>query len=251
MSRTQTCSLTNCGLVTPYGGRDLDQHWFRYWLVAWRHQAITWTNVDLSSQRSRNVNLRAISLQISQPSVTKISLEMIFLGIYWNLPGVNELMCLQMFYHLAVLCLGTHIPDCKCWHDLFSFQLDKQLLLLKQFSHSIMLKGVIREIWIYFCTLISQDICRLATGLNCPLYTDFRQRSHWVDFMIFPEHRCQRGPSMRAKSISNQRRTQPGICFHTAYNYTNWLIVIHATNFRFSTVLGCGMRNCPNKSNSS
>ena len=36
---------THCGPVTPY----VDQHWLRYWLVAWWHQAITWTDVDLSS----------------------------------------------------------------------------------------------------------------------------------------------------------------------------------------------------------
>ena len=35
--------------VTPCGVVDLGQHWFRCWLVAWRHQAITWTNLDLSS----------------------------------------------------------------------------------------------------------------------------------------------------------------------------------------------------------
>ena len=28
---------------------DLSQHWLRQCLVAWRHQVITWTNVDLSS----------------------------------------------------------------------------------------------------------------------------------------------------------------------------------------------------------
>ena len=83
--------LTHCGLVTPYGSRDLGQHWFRYWLVAWRHQAITWTNVDLSSLWSSDVHLRAISLEISQPSATKINLKIIFLWFYWNLPGANEL----------------------------------------------------------------------------------------------------------------------------------------------------------------
>ena len=38
-------------LVTPYGNipADLNQHWFKWWLVAWWHQAITWSNVDLSS----------------------------------------------------------------------------------------------------------------------------------------------------------------------------------------------------------
>ena len=35
--------------VTPYGDIGLGEHWLRWWLAAWRHQAITWTNVDLSS----------------------------------------------------------------------------------------------------------------------------------------------------------------------------------------------------------
>ena len=29
------CNLTHCGLVTPYGDKDLDQHWLMLWLVAW------------------------------------------------------------------------------------------------------------------------------------------------------------------------------------------------------------------------
>ena len=74
----------------PYGGRYLGQHWLRSWLVAWRHQAITSTNADLSSLRPNN-HLMTISLEISQPSVTKISLKIIFLKCYWNLPGANEL----------------------------------------------------------------------------------------------------------------------------------------------------------------
>ena len=38
--------LTHWGLVTPYGDMDLGQHWLKLWLVAWRRQAISWTNVD-------------------------------------------------------------------------------------------------------------------------------------------------------------------------------------------------------------
>ena len=83
--------LTQCGLMTPYGGRDPFQHWFRYWLVAWRHLAITWTNVDLPSLRSGDVHVRAISLETSQPSFTKICLKIISLRFYWNFPGANEL----------------------------------------------------------------------------------------------------------------------------------------------------------------
>ena len=91
-------SLAHCGLVTPYVGRDLGQHCFRHWLVAWGHRAITWTNVDLSSLRSSDVYLRAISLEISQPSVTKISMKIIFPRFYWNLPGANELHFGRIFH---------------------------------------------------------------------------------------------------------------------------------------------------------
>ena len=40
---------------------DLAQHWFRKWLVAWRHQTITSTNVDLSSMRSCSIHLWIMS----------------------------------------------------------------------------------------------------------------------------------------------------------------------------------------------
>ena len=54
LTKWYTCiMLTHCGLVMPYGDRDLGQHW--------RHQAITWTTVDLSSIRSSGIHLRAIS----------------------------------------------------------------------------------------------------------------------------------------------------------------------------------------------
>ena len=40
---------------------DRDRHRFRQWLVARRHQAITWTNVDLSLVKCREIPPRAIS----------------------------------------------------------------------------------------------------------------------------------------------------------------------------------------------
>ena len=47
---TQYCNfpLTECSLVTLYGNIDLGRHWLRKLLVAWRHKAVTWTNVDFS-----------------------------------------------------------------------------------------------------------------------------------------------------------------------------------------------------------
>ena len=40
--------LTHCGLAPPYGNKELGQYELMYWLVAWRHQTIARTNVDLS-----------------------------------------------------------------------------------------------------------------------------------------------------------------------------------------------------------
>ena len=50
--------LTHCGLMRPYG----DIHWPRKWLVASRHLAIIWANVDLSSSMAFcDIHIRAIS----------------------------------------------------------------------------------------------------------------------------------------------------------------------------------------------
>ena len=61
------------------------------WLVAWQHQAITWTKVDLPSVRSIGIHLSTISQEILQPSVTKISWKISFLKSLWILPEANEL----------------------------------------------------------------------------------------------------------------------------------------------------------------
>ena len=62
---------------------SLIQHW---------HQAITWTNVDLSSVRSSGIHLSAISTEIPQPSVTEISSKITYLNFHSNFPGANELI---------------------------------------------------------------------------------------------------------------------------------------------------------------
>ena len=77
--------------MTTYGDTDLGQHWPRQWLVAWWHQAITWTNVALLSVRSSDIHLGAISQKIHQPPITKINLKVNYLNLYPNLPGANEL----------------------------------------------------------------------------------------------------------------------------------------------------------------
>ena len=60
------------------------QHWLRKLLVDWRHQAITWTNVDLSLVKANDIHLMAASLEIPQPSITECSLKITYLNSQSN-----------------------------------------------------------------------------------------------------------------------------------------------------------------------
>ena len=75
--------------MTPFSDRVLGQHWFRQWLVTWRHQA--WTNADLRSAKSNDINLRTVLEDIPQSSNTGISLKITYLKFHSNLPRVNDL----------------------------------------------------------------------------------------------------------------------------------------------------------------
>ena len=61
--------------MTPYGDMDLGQHWLRLWLVAWRHQAITWTSVDLSSVMFCGIHPRALSYKDFKIPINKTRLK--------------------------------------------------------------------------------------------------------------------------------------------------------------------------------
>ena len=96
--------FNHCGLVTSYGDIDLDQQCFRLWIVAWRHQPITWTNVDLSPVRSGGIHLRAILQEIPQPPVTEICMQITYLKCCSNLPGANELSLSYYCSHIFIFC---------------------------------------------------------------------------------------------------------------------------------------------------
>ena len=70
--------------VTPYFDRDLSQYWLAYWPVVWRHQAITWSNIDLSSVRSPGTYLRALSL----------------IDLTRTISGWNDMESVNMAWHL-------------------------------------------------------------------------------------------------------------------------------------------------------
>ena len=60
----------------------------------WRHRANTLTNIDLSSMSSSDKHPKAMSQEMPQPSITKISLNITYLKFHSQLPGFNELYIL-------------------------------------------------------------------------------------------------------------------------------------------------------------
>ena len=80
---------THCGPLMPYGSTNLGLQWFRQWLVTWWHQAITWTNADLSSMRSSCIHLRVISNEMLKIFSLDLSLKITNLSLH--LPGANGL----------------------------------------------------------------------------------------------------------------------------------------------------------------
>ena len=91
------------------------------WLVAWRHQAITWTNVDLSSIRSSDIHLRAISQEIPQPSVTIICSKTTYcpacrttlvatrFRVAVICPIIQEPHCIRVFFYFVWFVFINHI----------------------------------------------------------------------------------------------------------------------------------------------
>ena len=71
--------------MTPYDDIDLVQNEAMQWYIAWRHQAIIWTNVGLSSARSGDIYLRLILWDIPQLLIIKISLTITDLNFNSNL----------------------------------------------------------------------------------------------------------------------------------------------------------------------
>ena len=74
----------------------------------WRYQAITWPNVDLSVVKSNDIHLRAISQEIPQPSITKLSLIITYGKFHWNLPGTNEFTHFPLEPHICASESGQH-----------------------------------------------------------------------------------------------------------------------------------------------
>ena len=74
----------------------LGQHWFRWWLPAWQHQAIAWTNVDFSSNELCGIQVWTIS-QVLMNLTHNMCLGMTLLKLLTHLPRTNsqQLTCLK------------------------------------------------------------------------------------------------------------------------------------------------------------
>ena len=83
--------IYHVGLVTPHGYIELGQHWLRDWLVAWRHQTITWANIDFSQVRFCGILMRAISQRVPKLLFCVMGLKFMLSKLLLHLPGANEL----------------------------------------------------------------------------------------------------------------------------------------------------------------
>ena len=76
---------------------------------AWQHQAITWTNVDLSSVRSCIIHLRTLSKEALKVPISKASLKIEFSKLHPNPPGANELIVYHGIYPFILVYIMTSI----------------------------------------------------------------------------------------------------------------------------------------------
>ena len=90
-----------------------------------RQQAITWTNVDLSSVRPSDIHQRAFSQELPQPSISKISSKITYPKFHSNLPGSNELRVKLV------------------WHDgyIFTEQMEAFLVHIKKLAECTHIDG--------------------------------------------------------------------------------------------------------------
>ena len=83
--------LIQGSLMKPYGDIDLGQLWLRWCLTAWRHQAITWTNVGLSPMWFCGIQQRSTLLTALDINPQN-GFQIMFLKLQPHLPGTNELI---------------------------------------------------------------------------------------------------------------------------------------------------------------
>ena len=84
----------------PSGDIDFGQHWPRWWLVSWGHQATTWCNVDLLSLKFTDIHLRAILQDMSH---------------------INQSIIWEIFTFSSKFPRGQWIPGHVAWRQLLGY----------------------------------------------------------------------------------------------------------------------------------
>ena len=84
-----------CGLATP-----------------WRHQAMTWTNADLSSVKSSGIHWRALSWEDLKIPISATRSKIPFLESHSDLPRANELIILVRQNNLGIIGINTTLHFC-------------------------------------------------------------------------------------------------------------------------------------------
>ena len=108
-------ALIHCSLVKPYGDTHLSQYLCRCWLIAWRHQAITWTNVDFLLLSFFGIHAIKIPQRVHKLPIC-ISIRGLKIILYKMLPHLseaNELIPHLSFHRACVIPTfhGWRIPD--------------------------------------------------------------------------------------------------------------------------------------------
>ena len=153
-------SLSHCGLVIPYGNIYLGQHSLRQWLVAWWHQTINWTNVDLSLNMLRGICLRAMSQEV----LIKLICLSVFKDNTFKITAISPRRSMKLWYILRIYQWKLTIPSFLCLMNTYS-----NVHACTSLNSSPPSDGYIRQ-WIGWA-LVQIMVCRLfgAKPLSKPM----------------------------------------------------------------------------------
>ena len=115
------------GLVMPHENINLYQHWLRWWLFAWQHQTIAWTNADFRLIRFCGLNLREILQRNTELLFCTMNLKIMILILLPYFSGSNVL------YHGPLRNMGQKFGG-QCYSNLLApgkFELDFRYLSFK------------------------------------------------------------------------------------------------------------------------
>ena len=142
--------------------------------VTLQHQAITWTNVDLTSVRPSDINLRTISQCKLQPSITKINLKITDIKHNSNLPGANN------YYPWTIHCTMTKSSEyinlnlvLNGSQSMWPWTTFQMLLLLSTKARGVLSSPIYPSLSIHLtCPSIYLYAC--PYDLACPIMNSFK-----------------------------------------------------------------------------